>query len=131
MRYRGRPELSAFLQRNIADAIDGLIEEERENELARTLIDDAPGAHLLFLWKLLGIEPALARRASMAFNRQPIDARRAFLAVAGYRTPLREYALRNEMTEERVRELLSLGLRAMGAAVGKQGLSVEGWEDHG
>jgi DNA-directed RNA polymerase specialized sigma24 family protein len=131
MRYRGRPELGVFLKQTIEQGVEELIEDEGEEERARLPIDDAPGAHHLFLWKLLGIEPALARRASIAFNRQPVEVRRAFLDVAGWGTSIREHASRTGATDERVRELLSAALRAMGAAIGRNDLSVEGWGDHG
>lgn len=131
MRYRGAPELGVFLRRCIEQSVAELVEEEAEDEVASLLNDDAPGAHLLFLWKLLGIEPGLARRASIVFNQQPIEVRRAFLAVAGGRMAIREYSRQDGRPEEGVRELLSQALRAMEAAIGKRGLSVEGWDDHG
>lgn len=131
MRYRGSPELGAFLQRSIAQGVEELVEEEGEDELALIPVDDDPGAHHLFLWKLLGIEPQLARRACIAFNRQPLEVRRAFLSVAGDGVSIHDHAARSGSTEGRVRELLSTALRSMGAAVGRKDLSVEGWNDHG
>lgn len=131
MRYRGSPELDSFLGRNITLAVESLVEEEREQELERVPLDGAPSAHLLFLWKLLGIEPELARRASIAFNRQPAEVRRAFLAVAGSRVSIRDYAGETGEAEAQVRERITRALRSMGEAVGRSELTVEGWEGDG
>ncbi|MBK7876295.1 MAG: hypothetical protein IPJ77_11145 [Planctomycetes bacterium] len=131
MKYRGQPELGVFLSRTIERSVEELLEEEGEDELAGVPIGDVPDGHLLFLWKVLGIELPLARRASIVCNRQPREVRRAFLAVAGGGATVRGYAAQSETTEEHVRELLTRALRAMAAAVGRPGLRVEGWDDHG
>lgn len=131
MRYRGKPELEAFVRRNIVRAIEELIEEETEDELARVPLGDTPEAHLLFLWKLLGVELPLARRASIALNRQPSNVRTAFLALAARGTSIQEHATKTGATAEQVRELVERGLHAIRVAVGGRALNVEGWGDHG
>jgi hypothetical protein len=131
MRYRGQPPLDEFLRSNIALAVEQLIEEESEDELARVPLDDSPGAHLLFLWKLLGIEPALVRKASVVFNRQPIDVRQAFAAVVGARMSIHDHAARLGASCEHVRSLLERAIRVMSDAVGAKHLNVRGWDDHG
>lgn len=131
MRYRGSPELGVFLTQVIERSVEELLEEEGEDELARVPVGDVPGAHLLLLWNVLGIELPLARRASIVCNREPREVRRAFVTIAGGEATVREYAARNGTTEEHVRGLLSRALRAMAAAVGRPSLCVEGWDDHG
>ena len=75
-RYRGQPDLDPWLRRHVEEALDELLEESEPDEPSPTTPWGLEG-----LARPLGIEPASARAACLAFNRLPLEERKAFRAL--------------------------------------------------
>jgi hypothetical protein len=75
-RYRGQPDLDPWLRRHVEEALDELLEESEPDEPSPTTPWGLEG-----LARPLGLEPASARAACLAFNRLPLEERKAFRAL--------------------------------------------------
>jgi DNA-directed RNA polymerase specialized sigma24 family protein len=84
-RYRGRPELPAWIESAVAEAVDELLREDHESDGSAPAAGAASPDAFAALAPPLGFDPGALRKACAAFNRLPFADRSAFLelAVAG------------------------------------------------
>jgi hypothetical protein len=81
VRYRGQPELGAWLDAQIDRALDTLLNDDREDEAAGRPTDEPWDPRFAFVSEVWGVSPALARRACVVFNALPIVVRQAWWAL--------------------------------------------------
>lgn len=113
-RYRGEPRLDDWLISCIDESLGDLVDEDREAE-ASNLPPTAPwDPRYAFISEILGVEPALARRACLNFNMLPIETRRAFFAIAVEGKSIHRYVAEGNGPPQLVRERLDAALRALG-----------------
>lgn len=111
---KGKP-LEAWIHERITDAMDDLIRADRE-EAHRADADESaelPQNRHRFLSEALGLEPRFTLRACVAFNIQPLKARRVFYEIAVLGTPLDRFLLEHRTTRQAVRTHLKSVLRAI------------------
>lgn len=81
-RYRGEPPLDDWLAGRIDQAIEEILEEDLEAELANEPIPVPYESRLVSLAEGLGLEIGMTRRACLRFNALPDRVRRTFFALA-------------------------------------------------
>ena len=91
VRYTGRPELAAWLDEIVAEAIDEVLQEESEGDHAGSTSTVECGA-FASLAPPLGLEPEAMRAACAAFNRMAIEERSAFFDLVIHKRTLDELA---------------------------------------
>lgn len=91
-RYRGRPEFSNWLVERCDEAIEDILDEEREAAARTAAFAPEPSEAFTLLAEPLGIEAHLARRACAAANDCAFDERDAFFALVLEARPLDEVA---------------------------------------
>jgi hypothetical protein len=112
MAYRGEPPLAQWIRGRIDDAIDDLINEDREREFNGLPLEHPVEHHYAFIADLLGVEPGLARRACLIVNDLPDDHRHAFWSLVIEGLSFERYiALGHD--KEKTREALRSALRAV------------------
>ncbi|MBI5433292.1 MAG: hypothetical protein HZA52_10725 [Planctomycetes bacterium] len=79
--YRGDPELDAWLDERIDEAVADLLSEDHEAERSGAALDDRQATVFSTLGRPLGLAPAELRAACVQFNRLPPADRRAFQAL--------------------------------------------------
>ncbi len=94
-RYQGRPELAAWLDEIVDQAIEDLLREDVEVDVGRDSSAATPGAAFTALAAPLGLEPEAMQRACAAFNRLPAADRAAFFELVIHRRSLDDLARRS------------------------------------
>lgn len=89
-RYRGRPEFETWLVERCDEAIDDILDEERE--AAASSFASEPSEAFTLLAEPLGIEAQVARRACVAVNDCTFEERDAFFALVLEARPLDQVA---------------------------------------
>ncbi|MCC6406329.1 MAG: hypothetical protein IT453_04115 [Planctomycetes bacterium] len=79
--YRGEPQLEAWLDERIDEALADLLSEDHEAERAGAALDERQATVFATLGRPLGLAPAELRAACVQFNRLPAADRRAFQAL--------------------------------------------------
>ena len=80
--YDGELDLDSWLRRCIDQAIRGVLDEDLEAESCGVPPSSRGDSAFSFLSEALGVEPPIARRCALVFNRLPLPVRRTFwLAV--------------------------------------------------
>lgn len=77
-RYRGRPELSAWIESAVAEAVEELLREEHESVRSRRAEEPEKASVFASLATPLGLDPTAMRAACAAFNLLPFADRNAF-----------------------------------------------------
>jgi DNA-directed RNA polymerase specialized sigma24 family protein len=77
-RYRGRPELTAWIESTVAESVQELLHEEHEAVRARPPATLEPVGAFASLAPPLGLDPRAMRAACAAFNVLTFAERRAF-----------------------------------------------------
>jgi len=80
-RYRGRPEFSTWLAECCDDAIDDILDEEREAAVSESASAAAPSEAFALLAEPLGIDSFQARRACVAIHDCTFEERDAFFEI--------------------------------------------------
>ena len=94
--YRGVPPLDAFLAKQIDESIDSIMDEDWASEYRREPLEPDDRRYRM-ISREAGIEPAMARRASLALNTEPIRQRRLFYGVFVKNKPLATVARENAL----------------------------------
>jgi len=81
VRYRGQPELKAWLGERVDEALADLLREDLEAERADQPPEPEASAAYEDLARPLGLPPAAMRGVCVAFNQLPEPERRAFFAL--------------------------------------------------
>ena len=115
--YRGRPALDAWVDARVSEALLELLREddERRDEEPRGV---EPDAALVALAKPLGLDPERLARACRAFNRLPVEDRRAFFRLVLERRSLDELACDSRSVTRRATRGASDGASATSLARG-------------
>lgn len=82
--YRGRPELDAWLDARVAEALRELLEEDDERDLDEAdgeIPDASEEGAWIELSRPLELDAGALARACRAFNRRPDEERRAFFLI--------------------------------------------------
>jgi hypothetical protein len=110
LRYRGQPELGAWLDAQIDRALDMLLNDDREDEAAGRPTDEPWDPRFAFVSEVWGVSPALARRACVVFNALPIVVRRAWWALTVQGKSINRYVAEGSgpppIVEERVKRAI-------------------------
>lgn len=118
-RWRGKPALEPWLAERIDFSIRELIDEDREAQRSGIPPEEQWAAGDAFLSEVLGLEPTLARRACVAFNRQPFEVRSAYFAVAVQGKTVRQQAAEGNGEPAAVRANIMKAVRAISEAIGR------------
>ncbi|HVS11670.1 MAG TPA: hypothetical protein VMS76_17515 [Planctomycetota bacterium] len=81
VRYRGQPELKAWLGERVDEALADLLREDLEAERAGQPAEPEASAAYEDLARPLGLAPAAMRGVCVAFNQLPEPERKAFFAL--------------------------------------------------
>jgi len=127
-RYRGTPKLDEWMNMRIDEAIHDLVEEDREQELGGLPPSEPWDPRYAFVSEALGMEPALARRACLEFNRLPHEVRRTYFAIAIEGKTIHRYVAEGNGPPRKVIENLNRALRALGQQFGPGQADLEGGE---
>jgi hypothetical protein len=119
--YRGVPPLAEWLSDLIDRAIGEVANEDREAERDGLPLAETSEAAFRFVSQLLGIEPQLARRATVAFNSLPAEVRSAWFAVAVLGKSVHRYVAEGHGPPEVVRAQMKLALETIDRAIGRHG----------
>lgn len=118
-RWRGEPALDQWLGERIERSMDELMDEDREDERSGIPPGEPWGARDSFLSETLGLEPTLARRACVAFNRLPFEVRSAYFAVAVQGKTVSQQATEGNGPPAAVRANVVRAVRAISEAIGR------------
>ena len=108
--YRGRPTFSKWLRARCEEAIDDILDEDRE---ALRNPDTPPSPALVALAQPLGLDPAHMRAACASFNDLPRVERTAFFAVVLARTSIDACAQREGITNRAAAQRARRALEAV------------------
>ena len=119
--YTGTPPLDAFIERQIDESIDSILEEDWSSEHKREPVEpDDPRYRMIA--REAGIEPAQARRASLALNTEPLRTRRLFYGVFIKNRKLADVARENALGIAEAKEMVKQTLKkVLGTATWGQG----------
>lgn len=110
VRYRGEPDLASWLDRQIDRAIDALLNDDREDEIARRPTDEPWDPRFAFVSEAWGVSPALARRACIVFNDLPSIVRQAWWALTVHGKSINRYVAEGfgppQLVEARVKRAI-------------------------
>jgi hypothetical protein len=112
--YSGVPKLDEWLASCIRNSARELLDEDLEEQRAGIPAQDGPAAREGFLHGLLGMEPTLARAASVEFNRLPAEVRRIGWDVLVERRTLDECVGNGSGSRAAVQASLRQVLQALG-----------------
>ncbi len=116
-RYSGEPALDPWLEERIDAAIEDLLNEDAEEDRSDIPATEPWDPRYAFVSETLGIEPALARRACIAFNDLPTDVRRAYFATVVAKKTIHRYVAEGNGPPEKVKGQLQRVLDAIRAAI--------------
>ena len=119
--YRGVPPLGKWIADLIDRAIGEVANEDREAERDGLPLPETSEAGFRFVAELLGIEPQLSRRATVAFNSLPWEVRSAWFAVAVLGKTVHRYVAEGHGPPEVVRAHMKLALETIDRAIGRHG----------
>jgi hypothetical protein len=114
------------MKARIDEALEDLVEEDREEETSGLPPTIPWDPRFAFLSEILGLEPALARRACLRFNLLPDDVRRTYFAVVIEGKTMRRYVAEGNGPPSQVREYLKRALGALGQQIGPNHGGLEG-----
>ncbi|MDF1798922.1 MAG: hypothetical protein P1V81_07080 [Planctomycetota bacterium] len=107
--YRGVPPLEQFLQTQIDEAIDSVLDEDWGSEYKNEPLDPDDYRYRM-LSAEAGLEPAQLRRVSLAFNTAPTRTRRVLFGVLIQNRPLVEVARENALGLKESKAMVREGL---------------------
>jgi hypothetical protein len=117
-RRRGnRASLDEWLRDCIAKSIDDLVDEDRETESSGIPPSEPWDPRYAFLTEVLGLEPAIARRACVEFNLLPDRVRCAFFAVAIEGKTLRRFVAEGNGPPAVVRDDIARAAGILGVTI--------------
>lgn len=108
--YRGVPPLDVFILKQIDESIDSIMEEDWASEYRREPLEPDDRRYRM-ISREAGIEPAMARRASLALNTEPIRQRRMFYGVFVKNKPLAMVARENALGIKEAKAMIKATLR--------------------
>lgn len=126
-RYHGKPPLTQWLNQRIDESLREVMNEVREDERGGVPAVASSEPLYPYVAAAFGIEPALARRACIAFNELPIATRRAFFAVVVERKTISRYVAEGNGPPSQVKLNLRTATDAIRAATGWRNSGQEGW----
>lgn len=108
--YRGVPPLDVFLSKQIDESIDSIMDEDWASEYRREPLEPDDRRYKM-ISREAGIEPAMARRASLALNTEPIRQRRMFYGVFVKNKPLATVARENALGIKEAKAMIKATLQ--------------------
>ena len=108
--YRGVPPLDVFIAKQIDESIDSIMDEDWASEYRREPLEPDDRRYRM-ISREAGIEPAMARRASLALNTEPIRQRRLFYGVFVKNKPLATVARENALGIKEAKVMIKATLK--------------------
>lgn len=131
-RYHGDPPLDEWLDRCIDRGVRSLVDRDAEDE--RGGIPPTPpfDSHLLRMSQILGVEPPLARWATVVYHHLPTPTRRAFYAVAVQGKTINRWVAEGHGPPHTARERIThaMGMISTGGTYARPGPDPPDEEEH-
>ena len=117
--WRGEPPISEWLADRIEVSMRELIREDFEAERSGIPPEKPWDPRYAFVSEALGVEPALARRACVAFNKLPLEVRCVYFAVAVQGKTVNRHVAEGHGPPEKARAQLKMAVQAISKAIGR------------
>jgi hypothetical protein len=127
-RYSGTPALDDWIRVHIDEALEDLVDEDRDEELSGIPPSEPWDPRYAFMSEAIGVEPTLARRACIEFNLLPHEVRRTYFAIGVEGKTIRRYVVEGNGPPAKIRDHLKRALRALGQQISPELDEFEGGE---
>lgn len=119
VRWTGETPLAELLQERIDFSIRELVAEDREEERGGVPPSEPWDPRYTFVSEILGIEPALGRRACIAFNSLPERVRCTYYAIAVLGMSVNRRTAQGYGPPERVKAEVEMAVQTISSAIGR------------